>query len=177
MASAGVSGTVTVGDQRSYITIETLRGKNLTEIHIALHEVCGEETVGCSTVSRWATRFHEVHVIISNDPRPGRLKTSTEERSVKLVVDFLAEDHRPTCEEISQGTTHCLTVDQKEKCMEIATLLKQRFNIEGQAFCIELLLLMKCGLEALNQSRNGKWRSPNSCDPKNFDEHNQRSSK
>jgi hypothetical protein len=45
MASADASGTVTVDDQRSYIKIKTLRGKNLTEIHIALCDVCGEQTV------------------------------------------------------------------------------------------------------------------------------------
>jgi len=34
MASTGASGTVTVEDQRSYIEIETLRGKNPAEILI-----------------------------------------------------------------------------------------------------------------------------------------------
>jgi len=58
--------------------------------------VCGEQTADCSTVSRWATRY--------DDPRPGRPKTSTDERSVKLVADFLAQDHRAMCEEISQDT-------------------------------------------------------------------------
>ena len=53
MASAGASGTVTVEDQRSYIKIETLRGKNPIEIHSALREVCCEQTVDRSTVSRW----------------------------------------------------------------------------------------------------------------------------
>ena len=50
MAPAGTLGTMTVEDYRSYIKIETLRGKNLTEIHSALREVCGEQTVDCSTV-------------------------------------------------------------------------------------------------------------------------------
>jgi hypothetical protein len=50
MASAGTSDTVTVEDQRSYIKIETLHGKNPTEIHSALREVCGEQTVDRSTV-------------------------------------------------------------------------------------------------------------------------------
>ena len=49
MASAGVLGTVTVEDQRSYVKIETLRGKNPTEIHSALRGVCGEQTVDRST--------------------------------------------------------------------------------------------------------------------------------
>ena len=45
MGPAGASGTVTINDQRSYTKIETLRGKNPTEIHSALSEVCGEFTV------------------------------------------------------------------------------------------------------------------------------------
>ena len=50
MASAGASGTVTVEDQKSYIKTETLCGKNPTEIHSALREVCGKQTVDRSTV-------------------------------------------------------------------------------------------------------------------------------
>ena len=52
MEPAGVSDAVTISDQRSYIKIETLRGKNPTEIHGALSEVCVEFTVNRSTVSR-----------------------------------------------------------------------------------------------------------------------------
>jgi len=150
MASAGASGTVTGEDQRSYIKIETSRGKTPTKIYSALREVCGEQTVDHSTVSRWATRFSEGRVTINDESRPGRPKTSTDERSVKLVVDFLAEDHRATCEEISRGTgisptslfhiltndlqkrkicaqwvPHFLTAEQKQKRLEIVTLLKQ----------------------------------------------------
>jgi len=158
MVCAGALRTVTVEDQRLYIKIETLRGKNPTEIHSALREVCGEQTVDCSTVSCWATRFCEGPVTI-NDHRPGRPKTATDERSVKLVVEFLAQHCRATCEAISRATwisptsvfriltnnlqkrkicaqwvPHYLTAEQKQKCLEIATLLKQRFNVEGQAF-------------------------------------------
>ena len=50
-------GTVTLSDQRSYIMIETLRGKNSTEIHSALSEICDEFTVDRSTDSRWPNRF------------------------------------------------------------------------------------------------------------------------
>ena len=138
MASARDSAAVTDEVQRSYIKNETLRGKNPVEIHSALREVCGEQTVDRSTVSRWATHFLERRVTVNDDPRPGRPKTSTDELSVKLVADFLAEDCRVTCEEISQATgispssvfhiltknlqkrkiyarwfPHCLTVEQK----------------------------------------------------------------
>ena len=39
------SGQISRSDQRSYIKIETLRGKNPTEIHNALYEVCGDSLV------------------------------------------------------------------------------------------------------------------------------------
>jgi hypothetical protein len=188
MASAGTSGTVTVEDQRSYIKIETLRGKNPTDIHSALREicdgqtvdrstVCGELTVDRSTVFSWATRFLEGRVTISDDPRPGKPKASTDERSVKLVADFLAEDRRATCEEISQATgisltpvfriltkdlqkrkicarwvPHCLTAEQKQKRLETATLLKQRFKVEDQAFLYRIVAIDETCVRELNQS-------------------------
>ena len=41
---------MTISDQKSYIKIETLHGKNPTEIHDALSEVCGDFTVDHDTV-------------------------------------------------------------------------------------------------------------------------------
>ena len=52
-----MSGTVPISKQRSYIKSETLRGKNLIEIHGALSEVCDEFTVDSSSISRWANPF------------------------------------------------------------------------------------------------------------------------
>ena len=69
-----------------------MHGKNPTEIHGGLSEVCGEFTVDRGTVSPWANRFRGVYLITDIDPRPGRPRTSTDERSVKLVADALEED-------------------------------------------------------------------------------------
>jgi hypothetical protein len=71
---------------------------------------------------------------------------------------------------------HSLTAEQKQNLLEIATLLKQRFNVEG----IELSLLTKRGLETLNPSWNrsqtsGEVQTPR--DPTNFEERNQRAIK
>ena len=157
--------------------------------------VCGEQTVDRSTVSCWATRFREGRVTI-NDQRPGRLKKSTDERSVKLVTDFLAQDCRAMCEEISQAAgisptsvfciltsdlqkrkicarwvPHCLTAEQKQKRLEIATLLKQRFNIEGQAFLYRIVAIDKTWVRDFElelQSQPNKWRSPTFPPPKEF---------
>ena len=99
-----MSGTVTISDQRSYIKIETLRGKNPTEIQGALSEVCGELTVDRSTISLWDNRFSGSSVNTVNNPRSGRPRTSTDERNVKLVADSLEEDRCATCEKLSRAT-------------------------------------------------------------------------
>ena len=104
MEPACVLGTATILDQGSYIKIETLRSKNPTEIHGALSEVCGEFTVDRCMLSRWANHFYGACVSIDNDPRLGKPRTSTDERSVKLVADVLEEDHRATCKELSRAT-------------------------------------------------------------------------
>ena len=65
MEPAGVSGTLTISDQRSYIKIETLLGENPTEIHSALNEIYGKFTP-------WANRFRGGCVNIDNNPIPGK---------------------------------------------------------------------------------------------------------
>ena len=96
-----MSGTVTISDQRSYIKIGTLYGKNPTKTDRALSEVCGEFTVDCTKVS-WANCFCGGCMNVGNNARPGRLRTSTDERSEKLVADSLKEDCRAKCKERSR---------------------------------------------------------------------------
>jgi len=71
---------------------------------VARSTVCGAQTVALTNVSRWATRFREELGTINDDPKTGRPKTSTHERSVKHVADFLAQNRLATCEEMSQAT-------------------------------------------------------------------------
>jgi histone-lysine N-methyltransferase SETMAR len=87
--------------QLSYIRIEILRGKNPTEIHNALREVCGDSVVDRCTVSRWASRFLEGRVSIQDDPRSGRPVTATDDTSVVIVSTQLEEDRRKSREEIA----------------------------------------------------------------------------
>lgn len=47
------SAHISVLEQRAYIKIETIRGKTVPEIHAALNEACGMDTVDRSTVQRW----------------------------------------------------------------------------------------------------------------------------
>jgi len=73
--------------------------KNRTEIHNALHEVCGCSVVDRSTVSRWASRFREGRVSFQDDLRSGRPVTATDDTSVVIVSILLEEDRRKSCEE------------------------------------------------------------------------------
>ena len=92
---------ISLSDQRSYIKIETLRGKNPTKIRGALHEVCGDSVVDRSTVSRYASRVREGQVSIQDDPRSGRPVTATNDTSVVIISTLLEEDQRKSCEEIA----------------------------------------------------------------------------
>ena len=86
--------------QRSYIKIETLWGKSPTKIHNALHEVCGDSVVYRSTVSRWASCFHEGRVSIQDDPRSERPVTATDNTFMVIVSTLLEENWHKSCEEI-----------------------------------------------------------------------------
>ena len=99
-----MSGTVIISDQRPYMKIEILRGTNPREIHGAFSEVFCVFTVDRSTISPWTSRFLGGSRCIYNKPRPGRLRTSTDERNLKVVADSLQDDRRATCEELSRAT-------------------------------------------------------------------------
>jgi len=62
MEPSEASNPVTTQDQSSYIKIESLRGKNPTEITTALKEVCGGSTADWSIIARWASRFRDGRV-------------------------------------------------------------------------------------------------------------------
>ena len=99
MKPAGLSGTVTISDQRSYIKIKTLHDKNPTEIHSALSEVCGEFTVDHSMVSHWANRFCGGCVNIDNYPRPGRSRTLTDGSMWQMLMkNFLEPQEFQQCQ-------------------------------------------------------------------------------
>ena len=96
MASAGASGTVTGEDQRSYIKIETLRGKTPTEI-VAIDET-------------WVRVFEPELKSQSNDwrspssPRPKKFRRA--QSKVKQMMIF-AYDHRGiiTTDRVPCGTS------------------------------------------------------------------------
>ena len=109
---------------------------------------------------------------------------------------FFAQDHRATCEEILQTTgilptslfriltndlqkrkicaewaPHCLTAEQKQKRLEIATFLKQRFNVEGQALLYRIVTIDETWVRDFEpefKSQSNKWESPTSPRPQKW---------
>ena len=72
-----------------YIKIESLRGKNPTEIHNNLSEVCGDNVVDRSTVSLWSVHFHEGWLSTEDNPRSGRPSTVADYTSEVIVNHIL----------------------------------------------------------------------------------------
>ena len=140
--------------------------------------------------------FVVFRVIIDNGPRPGRLRTSTDEGSVKLVSDALEEDHRAICEELSkpkvsssnlciphlandlkkrkisvQWIPHCLTAEQKQKRLDISTLLKEIFDTEDQTFFRRIVTIDETWIRYFEpelKSQSNEWKATGSYRPKKF---------
>jgi histone-lysine N-methyltransferase SETMAR len=181
-------------DQRSYIIIETLRGKPPTEIHNVLHEVCGDSVVDRSTVSRWASRFRKGRVSIQDDPRSGRPVTATDDTSVVIVSTLLEEDRRKSSEEIAHEANMStasvfrimtqtlqrrkvaakwiplhLSEELKAARKRVTEELLQRYEAEGEQFFNKIVAIHETRIrdfEPQLKSNSSQWKHANSPRPK-----------
>ena len=94
---------VPTGDRTRAHCVTSAHATTCSTVVDALSEVSDELIVDRRTVSHWANRFRGSCVSLDNDPRLGRPRTSTDERSVKFVADALEEDHIVTCEKLSKA--------------------------------------------------------------------------
>ena len=104
LEAEAVSGQITRSDQRSLIKMDSLRGKNPTEIHNNLKEMCGDNVVDRRTVSWWSAHFCEGRPSTEDNLRSGRPSTATDYTSEVIVNDIWREDREKTCKEIAQET-------------------------------------------------------------------------
>jgi len=71
----------------------------------------------------------------------------------------------------AEKNSFCLTAEQKQKRLEIATLLKQSFNVEGHAFLYRIVTIDETWVRDFEpefKSQSNEWRSPSSTRPKKF---------
>jgi histone-lysine N-methyltransferase SETMAR len=181
-------------DRRSYIKIETLRGKNPIEIHNALHEVCGDSVVDRTTVSRWTSCFREGRVSIQDDPRSGRPVTATDDISVVIVSTVLEQDRRKSCEQTALETNmstasvfriviqtlqkrkvaakwvpHQLSEEQKAARKRVAEELLWRYEAEGEQFLNRTVAIGETWIrdfEPQLKSQSCHWKHATSSLPK-----------
>jgi hypothetical protein len=99
-------------------TLKLCEEKNPTEIHNALHEVCGNRVVDRDTVSLWASRFREGQVSIQDDRKSGRPVTATDDTSVVIVSTLLKEDRRKSREEIAHDPLFTVTAAYYRKFLQ-----------------------------------------------------------
>jgi len=183
-------------DQRSYSKIEILRGKNSTEIHNALHEVCGYSVVDRSTVSQWASRFREGRVSFQDDLRSGRPVTATDDTSVVIVSTLLEEDRRKSCEEtaheanrstasvfrivtqtlqmrkvVAKWVPHQLSEEHKTARKRVAEDLLQRYEAESEQFLNRTVAIDEAWIRDFDpqlKSQSSQWKHATSPRPKKF---------
>ena len=183
-------------DQRSYMKIESTRGKSATEVHTALEEACGQEALSYPTVAEWMKRFKAGRVSVTDDPREGRPVFVTTDENVEKVKDLLDEDKRFTCEEIAERigighnsvhhiltailgkrkivarwVPHHLSDDQKTCRMTISAQHLARFRREGDLFLKRIVAIDESWMrdyEPELKSQSSEWKGPDSPRPIKF---------
>ena len=181
-------------DQRSYIKIETLRGKSPNEIHNALHEVCRDSVVDCSMVSQWASCFHEGRVSIQDDPRSRWPVTAMDNTSVVIVSTLLEEDQCKSCEEIAHEANmstafvfrivtqtlqkrkvaakcvpHQLSEEQKAARKRVTEEMLRHYDAEGEQFLNRIVAIDETWIrdyEPQLKSQTCQWKRATSPGPK-----------
>ena len=71
-------------------------GKNFTEIFHLLNQGYGNDCMSQMQCYEWFKRFKDGRMSVSEDPRPGRLSTSTKDDHVETVRAVIHRNHHLT---------------------------------------------------------------------------------
>jgi len=71
-------------------------GKNFTEIFQLNNQACGENCMSRTQCYEWFKHFEEGRMSVHEDPRPGRLSTSTNKNHVKRVHAVIRRNRQLT---------------------------------------------------------------------------------
>jgi hypothetical protein len=168
--------------------------KNPTEIHNALHELCGDSVVDCSMVSHWAPHFREGRVSIQDDPRSEQPVTAMDDTYVIIVSTLLEEDRRKSCEEIvheanmstvsvfrivtqtlqksktaAKWVPHQLSEEQKAARKRVAVELLWHYEAEGEQLLNRTVAIDETWIrdfEPQLKSQSSQWKHATSPRPK-----------
>ena len=103
---------VTRQEQRSYVKIAAMRGKNVKECHSELTEALGNRALPYRTVASWAAAFQRWRVVSVDICRTGRPRTMRTDVARAVIAQCLEDDRRWSLQElqartdIEQATVH-----------------------------------------------------------------------
>ena len=85
---------VTRQEQRSYVQIVVLRGRNAKECHSELTEALGNRALPYRTVARWAAAFQHGRIASADVHRAGRPRTVHTDVASVVTAQCLEDDRR-----------------------------------------------------------------------------------
>ncbi|GFQ83410.1 HTH_48 domain-containing protein [Trichonephila clavata] len=100
---------VTRVEQRTYIKIAILRGKNEMECHSEFVEALGNNTLPYHIVARWVGKFQQGRVSTSEEQRSGRPLSVSTDLARAVIEQLMDEDRRSiqqTKRQIEKRTTN-----------------------------------------------------------------------
>ena len=103
---------VTRQEQRSYVKIAVLWGRNAKECHSELTEALGNRALEYRTVTRWAAAFQRGRIASASMRRSGRPRSVRTDVVCAVIAQCLEDDRRWSLQElqaqtdIDQATVH-----------------------------------------------------------------------
>ncbi|GFR26228.1 HTH_48 domain-containing protein [Trichonephila clavata] len=85
---------VTSAEQRAYIKIAVLRGRNEMKCHSEFVEALGNNALPYRTVARWVRKFQQGRVSTSDEQRSGRPVTEQTDLARDVIEHLVVEDRR-----------------------------------------------------------------------------------
>jgi histone-lysine N-methyltransferase SETMAR len=147
------------------------------EMHCRLQAVYGENTVNRTTVNRWAIKFRQCEpgrASIVDQPRSGRPVSMTDDKHQKQVDELIKHDRRITQKQIagrlgmskervgciigllgytkvcSRWVPRMLTLEEKQKRVEICEELLKRYREEGDQFLLNIVTGDESGIHCFD---------------------------
>ena len=112
---------VTRQEQRSYVKIAVLRGRNAEECHSELTEALGNRALPYRTLAKWVAAFPRGRIGSTNMRRTGRPRTVRTDVARAVIAQCLEDDRRWSLQELQ---AHQLCIKSYEKICICVTLLK-----------------------------------------------------
>lgn len=177
---------VTKVEQRSYVKIAFLRGRNARECHTELREALGDRALPYRTVARWMEAFKRGRAATVDLPRSGRPESAHTVVQVAVIENCLRDERRWTVAElaahtgISESTVfrilrndlkmrklcakwvpHALTEVQKWTRYETCRINLERFHREGNEMLNRIVTIDETWARAYEpelKRQSNEWR-------------------